>query len=124
MRVTSDIWVHVFLRRESQRGAFATVVQTGASEAGAIYCVENHLADEFNLYAPAPQTFLSDEVSDRMFELVLQNVKEIEVDTYLARQKKFDPDIWIIETQCREGPPSLEMVKPIENSQFFKNPRY
>ncbi len=111
MRVTSDIWVHVFLRREADRGAFATVIQKGAIEAGAIYCIENSQDGKFKLFAPAPQMFLTDENDDRKFEQVLETEAESEIDAYLQRQKKFDPDIWIIETQCREGPLSIDVIE-------------
>ncbi len=110
MRVTSDIWVHVFLRREADRSAFAIVVKKGAVEAGAIYCIDNTQNGKFSLYAPAPQMFLDAQNDDRKFELVLENVDESEVDAYLARQKNFDPDIWIVETQCSSGSPTIDVI--------------
>ena len=115
MRVTSDIWIHVFLRREADRSAIAIVVKKGAVEAGAIYCIQNAQNGEFSLYAPAPQMFLDPENDDRRFELVLENVTENEVDAYLCRQKKFDPDIWIVETQCSSGSPSLDVINTKSN---------
>ena len=110
MRVTSDIWVHVFLRREADRSAFAIVVKKGAVEAGAIYCIDNAQNGKFSLYAPAPQMFLDTQNDDRKFELVLEKVDESEIDTYLARQKDFDPDIWIVETQCSTGSLSIDII--------------
>ena len=118
MRVTTDIWVHVFLRRETARGAFTTVINKGATEAGTIFIVEDPLTSNFNLYGPAPQSLLSQGDDDRKFEPVLDNVSEKEVDDYLARQKNFDPDIWVIETQCRQGPPSIDLAVE-EKSEIF-----
>ena len=110
MRVTSDIWVHVFMRRETNRSAFAAVLKKGAVEAGAIFVVENHLDGSFSLHGPAPQSLIDNETDDRIFETVRHNVSEEEVTAFLDRQQNFDPDIWIIETECRQGPPSLEFA--------------
>jgi len=118
MRVTSDIWVHVFVRRETNRSAFATVVKRGAVEAGAIYVVENHLDGSFSLHGPAPQSFINDEIDDRVFETVRQKISEDEVKTFLDKQQNFDPDIWVVETECRYGPPSIDFVKNTDRSVF------
>jgi hypothetical protein len=110
LRVTSDIWVHVFVRRETNRGAFATIHKTGAVEAGAIYVLENPMDGTFTLYGPAPQSLIDESDDDRIFETVQSGVFESEADAYLARQKNFDPDIWIVETQCRQGPPTISIT--------------
>lgn len=110
LRVTSDIWVHVFLRREAARGAYATVISKGSTEAGAIYIVENTLAENFNLYGPAPQSLIKEGNDDRKFELIVSSSVESEIETNLTRQRKFDPDIWVIETECRDCPPSIDIV--------------
>ena len=107
MRVTTDIWVHVFLRREVNRGAFATVLKKGADEAGAIFIIENPLNKTLNLYGPAPQAIIDSDDDDRQFERLLTAVDQLGIDSYLAKQKNFDPDIWIVEVECREGPPSF-----------------
>ncbi|MCF6320984.1 MAG: DUF1491 family protein [Rhizobiaceae bacterium] len=110
MRVTADIWVFVFLRRESDRGAFATIAKKGATEAGAIYVIENRLDETFCLYGPAPQSLITTEFDDRKFESLLNLVPEEQIEAYIAKLKNFDPDIWIVETECRQGPPSLELA--------------
>ncbi len=119
MRVTSDIWVHVFVRREANRGAFAALVKRGAIEAGAIYIVENLLDETHCVYGPAPQSLIGDETDDRKFETVLSNVPIEDVETYLARQKNFDPDIWIVETECRSGPPSIVIAENVSRTKIL-----
>ena len=111
MRVTSDIWAHVFVRRETTRGAIATLHQKGALEAGAIYIIENLLNETFSLYGPAPQSLINDGNDDRKFETIMNAVCESKIDAYIDKQKNFDPDIWIIETQCRQGPPSISIAE-------------
>ncbi len=110
MRVTADIWIFVFLRRESNRGAYATVSKKGAVEAGAIYIIENHLDETYTLFGPAPQSLIDNDNDERKFESVLVLVSEKEISSYIAKQTNFDPDIWVIETECRKGPPSLELI--------------
>jgi len=111
MRVTSDIWVHVFVRRETNRSAIATILKKGATEAGAIFIMENHLDGSFSLHSPAPQSLINNETDDRVFETIRHRVKEDEVNALLDKQQKFDPDIWIIETECRTGPPSIDFAR-------------
>jgi hypothetical protein len=118
MRVTSDIWVHVFVRRETNRSAFATVVKKGAIEAGAIFVVENHLDGSFSLHGPAPQSLIDNEIDDRVFETVRHNVPEDEVKVFLDKQQNFDPDIWIVETECRLSPPSIDFAKKPDPLRF------
>lgn len=110
MRVTTDIWVHVFVRREASRGAFVTVQKKGAVEAGAIYVIENRLDGAFFLHGPAPQSMIDEEIDDRLFETIRSGTSEDDIEAYLAKQKSFDPDIWIIETECRQGPPSIDFM--------------
>ncbi|MBO6814614.1 MAG: DUF1491 family protein [Rhizobiaceae bacterium] len=115
MRLTTAIWFGVFMRNESQRGAFVTAVKTGAQQAGAIFVIHNHLDGSFSLYGPAPQVFtMDDETSgDRVFEKVLDRVGQDDVDRYLEKQKNFDPDLWIVETESGEGTPNLVLADPL-----------
>ncbi len=107
--------MYAFLRRESARGAYAAIVNKGAVEAGAIYIVENLLNGELNLYGPAPQALIDEGISDREFEQTLFHVSESEISECLKRQQNFDPDIWILETECKLGPPALGIIHGLEN---------
>lgn len=108
MRLTSAIWFAVFMRSESARGAYVSVVKSGAQQAGALFIIQNHLNGSFSLYSPAPQAFFDDsDDGERKFECALENVTQEEIDAYLERQKNFDPDLWIIETESGNGDISL-----------------
>lgn len=111
MRLTTAIWLGVFMRRESERGAFVTVAKKGAQQAGAIFVLHNLSGKLFDLYGPAPQSFFEEEKPDRLFEKVLEQVSENQTDEYLARQKNFDPDLWVIETEAGSGPISLDIAE-------------
>jgi len=115
MRLTSAMWFAVFMRQETARGAYVSVIRSGAQQAGAIFIQHNHLNGTLSLYGPAPQSMvdMTHIGDDRMFERVLQTVSQSEIDQYLNRQIKFDPDIWIIETESASGHPSLELMREI-----------
>ena len=109
MRLTSIIWFAAFRRLESQRGAFVTAVKTGAQEAGAIFVIQNHLDGTASLHGPAPQSFLEDDQVGRKFEQVMDRQPTSEIDAYLEKQKNFDPDLWIIETESGDGELCLDI---------------
>ena len=112
MRLTSAMWFAVFMRNETARGAYVSVVKSGAQQAGALFVIQNHLNGNLNLYAPAPQALIEEpDGDDRKFECVLDNVSQDAVDAYLEKQKNFDPDLWIIETESGSDPISLSIAE-------------
>lgn len=113
MRLTTVIWLGVFMRLESQRGAYVTVVKKGAQQAGVAFVLHNHLDGTLDVYGPAPQSMIEADGTERKFEKVLQRASNQEVDTFIDRQKKFDPDIWVIESESGSGEISLSVVTPL-----------
>jgi hypothetical protein len=114
MRLKSVIWIGAYLRRCNVEGAFAAVRRRGAEEAGAIFIKLNRLDGTATLYGPAPQTAFDDErPADRAFVAVMGSpapVPEADVEAKLARETKFDPDIWIVEVEDRAGRPFLDNI--------------
>lgn len=114
MRLKSAIWVAAYLRRCNAEGAFAAVRRRGAEEAGAVFIVANSLDGTATLYGPAPQsTFEEARPSDRAFVAVLgvpHSVAEADIERYLAKQISFDPDIWVVELESRDGRHFLDNV--------------
>lgn len=114
MRLKSGIWVSAYLRRCSVEGAFAVVRRRGADEAGAVFIMVNRLDGTVTLYGPAPQA-LFDEArpSERMFTAVLGGkapAAEADAEARIAREIKFDPDVWVIEVEDRAGRHFLDQV--------------
>ena len=104
MRVTSEFWVSALIRRSQKAGAFATVIHRGAKEAGAIFLIINDLEGGNALYGPAPQADYSFEGgTERQFECVLEATTMAEIDQKISRERNFDPDIWVVEIEDREG---------------------
>ncbi len=113
MRLKSSIWVAAYIRRCQVEGLFAAVRRHGADEAGAIFVKINRLDGTADLYGPAPQaTFDDAQPADRAFNacLKLRPAPEADVEAYLAREMRFDPDVWIVETEDRAGRHFLDHV--------------
>ena len=114
MRLKSAIWVSAYLRRCNIEGAFAVVRRHGADEAGAIFIKVSRLDGSATLYGPASQTaFDEDQVSDRLFTALLGGDvpgPEADIETRLAKEINFDPDLWIVEVEDRAGRHFLDRV--------------
>ncbi|MEI9425071.1 DUF1491 family protein [Mesorhizobium sp. Cs1299R1N1] len=105
MRVTADLWVSALLRRVFGAGGFAAVVNRGASEAGAVFILARGRMGETALYGPAPQTsYDSAKPEDRFFSLLAAGDDASVLDARLEREKKFDPDIWVVEIEAGNVP--------------------
>ncbi|MBN8965825.1 MAG: DUF1491 family protein [Rhizobiales bacterium] len=113
MRLKSGIWVAAYLRRCQAEGAQAVLRRRGADEAGAIFVKVDRLDGTADVYGPAPQSAFDDaRPSDRLFVcgLKTQPAPAVDAEAYLARQLKFDPDIWIVEVEDRAGRSFLDTV--------------
>ncbi len=113
MRLKSAIWVQAYIRRCMVEGAYAVVRRRGAEEAGAIFVKVDRLDGTSSLYGPAPQSAFDDaHPGERAFMAAMPDGRRgnDEVETYLARQIKFDPDIWIVEIEDRQGRHFLDRV--------------
>lgn len=104
MRLRSDIWVKAYLRACSTQGAHAVVVRHGDDDAGAIYIKISRLDGSAFAFGPAPAG-LSGAASERKWILLTRDshANEHDVDAMLKREAEFDPDLWIIEVEDREG---------------------
>ena len=115
MRLKSAIWVAAYLRRCNGAGAFAVLRRRGAEEAGAIFVKLSRLDGTAELYGPAPQSaFGEDDPGDRLFVRHggKDPVPEAEIEAFLSRELRFDPDLWIVEVEDREGRSFLDHVVP------------
>ncbi|SDB31256.1 DUF1491 family protein [Bauldia litoralis] len=111
MRVTSSLWVGAYVRRCQVEGAFAVVARRGAEEAGAILVIVDRLDGFSDLYAPAPQSLFDDaHPADRRFQRVAESAPADEIQQAIDRQTRFDPDVWIVAVEDREGRPFLDLA--------------
>ena len=113
MRLKSAIWVAAYLRRCHGEGVFGAVRRRGAEEAGAVFVKVALLDGNAMLYAPAPQTAYDESrPTERVFAPVSKEpVPEQSVEDRLAKELRFDPDAWIVETEDRAGRLFLDLAK-------------
>lgn len=105
MRVTADLWVSALLRRVFSAGGFAAVVKRGATEAGAVFVLVRDRFGETSLFAPAPQTsYDSAKPDERLFTPVASGEDMTAIEQRLEREKRFDPDIWVVEIEAGSVP--------------------
>ena len=112
MRLKSALWAAAYLRRCQVEGCSAVVRRRGAEEAGAIFVRICRLDGTSDLFGPAPQSALEPGGVDRIFSACLpsQPAADNQVEAYLARETKFDPDLWVIEVEDRAGRSFLNIV--------------
>ncbi|MFN7108209.1 MAG: DUF1491 family protein [Brevundimonas sp.] len=99
MLLSSDLWVSALIRRAQIEGAYATVVKKGDDRAGSVivkaYDTSTRTA---RLYTEA---FGTD--GDRLWIQPVTSDNESELDAYIARQRGYDPDLWVVEIEDRQG---------------------
>ena len=113
MRLKSGIWVSAYLRRCVVEGASAVVRRRGSEEAGAVFVKIDRLDGTVELFGPAPQTaFEESHPIERAFTACLkqQPAPDADAESYLAKQMRFDPDLWIVEVEDRQGRHFLDRV--------------
>ena len=105
MRLKSAIWVAAYIRRCDVSLVPAVILRRGAESAGAIFIKVNLLDGTARLFSPAPQALFDNDDLSRRWLSVGNGEPESEekVDQRLAREFEFDPDIWVIETEDRQG---------------------
>lgn len=112
MRLKSSIWVSAYLRRSEIEGAFGAIRRRGAEEAGAIFVKISRLDGTATLYAPAPQTeYDESRPLDRVFVPTSpEPVSEQSIEERLAKEVRFDPDVWIVEVEDTKGRHFLDIA--------------
>jgi hypothetical protein len=113
VRLKSSIWVAAYLRRCQSEGVYGAVRRRGAEEAGAVFVKVALLDGNAALYVPAPQTAYDESRPvERIFtQATPQPIPEQSVEDRLAKEIRFDPDIWIVETEDRAGRHFLDLAR-------------
>ena len=98
MRLTADIWVSAYLARLRVENIPAFVVGRGDATAGSVLVKLNTLDGQACCF----QRTFDLMTGDRRWA-VLTEGDEAEVDASITRQRGFDPDLWVIEVEDRDG---------------------
>jgi hypothetical protein len=98
-RLKAGIFVRALIRRAQSAGASAFVMRKGAEEAGAVILTLSRLDGS---------CLLLNQARDGKGELVWARPLgdwggEAKARSWLDKQVRFDPDLWIVEIEDREG---------------------
>ncbi len=102
-RLATGIWVSAYLMRLSQEGIHAHVVRKGDGTAGAVavkVALMNGRASFFTRGYGADGKLA--------WQAQIEGAGEEEVDAALARQRGYDPDLWVIEVEDPRGQHMLD----------------
>lgn len=111
MRLRADFWVSAYLRRcNVEPGVAAVLRRRGAAEAGAVYVKLDRLDGRAAVYGPAPQ---GDALGERRFIRVHKDewIDPVDAESRLERAVGFDPDLWVVEVEDREGRAFVDIVE-------------
>ena len=97
-RLTTDIWVSAYLTRLRLADIPAFVTAKGDATAGAVLVKSNPLNGQATAFH---RSF--DLLSGARAWVVLDEGPEPQVDAAIARQRSFDPDLWVIEIEDKTG---------------------
>ncbi|NKD87131.1 DUF1491 family protein [Haematospirillum sp. 15-248] len=100
VRLRTRIRVQALLRHCQSRGVFAAVVVSGDPDAGAVLVKVNTLGSGCWVLS---QVRLPDGRPAWMRGTGERAVTEQEADAYIARQRGYDDDLWVIEVEDRNG---------------------
>lgn len=112
MRLRSDIWIAAYRRRAEAAGAFVAVRRRGVAESGAILIRIDYLDGTGVLYGPAPQALVDETAGDgRQFQRLhdAETLDNSAIEARIAKETRFDPDLWIIEVEDRQKRSFLEI---------------
>lgn len=108
MEIATHVWVGALIRRAQLAGAFATVVRKGDPKAGAVLVkTYNPRTREADLLASAWRG-----EGERIWMRPVESGLESDLDAYVERTRKFDPDLWVVEIEDGEGRNFL--TEPVE----------
>jgi hypothetical protein len=108
MLLSTDIWVGALIRRAEIGGGFAVVARKGDPRAGAVLVkVLNRSNGTARLLAEATRGD-----GERVWMQPAASDREPDLDRYIERAIRIDPDIWVVEIEDREGRDFL--VEPVE----------
>ena len=103
MSVKTEIWVSAYLRRCFANGLFGAVMRKGAAEAGALFVIADLLDGRVQLYGPPPGPVYGEDGERRWVALHRAPVARVEALALLERRLKYDPDLWIVDIEDRNG---------------------
>ncbi len=110
MILSTDVWVSALIRRAELEGAFATVARKGDPRAGAVLVkVLNRRQGSARLYAEATRAD-----GERVWMRPARADQEVELDAFVDRAVRVDPDLWVVEVE--DGAGRHFLTEPVDES--------
>jgi hypothetical protein len=106
----TDLWTSAFVRRHNDLGHICVVVRRGDPVAGQIFLEVDHLNGTVSLYTPAPQALRGEDSEERPFQLRFDHVEPEKARSRIAREEEFDPDLWVLSLEMRNGDLGIVLV--------------
>ena len=108
LKLDTDLWVYALIRRAHQGGAFATIARKGDSRGGSVLVKQvNRRAGVTRLFAEATRAD-----GEAVWMQPRNSNDEAELDAYIERAIRIDPDLWVVEIDDQDGRHFL--VEPVE----------
>lgn len=108
MMLSSDVWVAALIRRVDLGGSFATVARKGDARAGTVMIKTlDRRTNAARLYMEATRGD-----GERVWMSPADFADESQLDAYLARAARIDPDIWVVEIEDADG--ARFLTEPVE----------
>ncbi|HBH90267.1 DUF1491 family protein [Ponticaulis sp.] len=100
-RVPTWLWVDALMRRASLAGAFGYVAAKGDKERGDVILKIARLDGRAALFVRSP--LFMDSPSFDWLPNAGEWAEEREIDELIQRRRSYDPDLWVVEIEDREG---------------------
>jgi len=98
MLLSTDIWAGALVRRVEQAGSFAFIARKGHMQFGAVLVKVLNLRTRDAYVLREAQNG-----EDTVWMRPVETVNEADIDTWIERQLRYDPDLWVIEIEDVEG---------------------
>jgi hypothetical protein len=109
--LSTDVQVGALIRRAELGGAYAAVARRGDPSAGAILVkAVNRRENTARLYAEA----VRGAQGERVWIRPVRSEDERELDAYVERRVRYDPDLWLVEIEDLTGRHFL--AEPVEDA--------
>jgi hypothetical protein len=110
MMLSTDIWVAALIRRAELGGGFGIVARKGDARAGSVLVKVLNLEDKTTrLYSEATR---GDGERIWMRPALFDN--EADLDRYVQRALRIDPDLWVVDIEDKQGRHFL--TEPVEDA--------
>ena len=106
-RLTTRIWVSALVRRCNAEGVAATVIRHGYDEAGAVLLLARWRSGQCRLFGATLRQ------NGQRAWLALtgpEPVNAADADAVIEKQRRFDPDLWVIEIETERPQDFLDEV--------------